>query len=102
MKNFTNKIFKKLQQFILPFSLTFWLGYSLLLPIFILFKNDEPTTFDYVFGLNTVIILFFFSKSVIPKALKNFHGTDNLGSTKTNPKKNSGCSSCKKKNKKIK
>lgn len=75
----------------------FWLFSSAVKPIYNLFK--EPSNFELIYGLSSLVVLIVFSSKIMPKLTKN----ESLGGMEFrvgNTKEPSGCSSCKKKTKK--
>ena len=84
-----------LRSIILGISFLFWLFGSMVIPIKQLF--NQPTTFDYVFGANALIIISFIFINVVPKAIKKPDSFSNLNFRTGSTKDKTGCTSCKRK-----
>lgn len=75
----------------------FWLFVSVIKPIYNIFK--EPTTFELMYGLASLLVIITFSIKIGPKIFDRgeFNETNfRVGNTK----ESNGCTSCKKKVKK--
>jgi len=89
------KKLSNLRSITLGLAFLFWLFGSLVIPVKNLF--NQPTTFDYVFGINALIVVIFIVTNVIPKAIKKPDSFNGLNFKTGTTKNTEGCSSCKRK-----
>ena len=78
-------------------SFIFWMLFSLINPFITLFQ--EQSIFNYIYGFNTLFVLGFLVITVIPRSINKKMSLDDLKFKTGSTKKQSGCSTCKRKKK---